>query len=103
MSGGEPKGRTAPLPQIRKRHLLGNNEARPSRIVAVRCIFSQSRAKNHGFIEKTPHIGVHSFGGYARPFPIYIMYPSMDLKKRDSEQKNLENILLEINNLTSHY
>lgn len=31
------------------------------------------------------------------------MYPSMDLKKRDSEQKNLENILLEINNLTSHY
>jgi hypothetical protein len=27
----------------------------------------------------------------------------MDLKKRDSEQKNLENILLEINNLTSHY
>lgn len=64
---------------------------------------SQSRAKNHGFIEKTPHIGVHSFGGYARPFPIYIMSPSMDLKKRDSEQKNLENILLEINNLTSHY
>ena len=31
------------------------------------------------------------------------MYPSMDLKKWDSEQKNLENILLEINNLTSHY
>jgi len=31
------------------------------------------------------------------------MYPSMNLKKRDSEQKNLENILLEINNLTSHY
>jgi hypothetical protein len=31
------------------------------------------------------------------------MYPAMDLKKRDSEQKNLENILLEINNLTSHY
>jgi hypothetical protein len=27
----------------------------------------------------------------------------MDLKKWDSEQKNLENILLEINNLTSHY
>jgi hypothetical protein len=27
----------------------------------------------------------------------------MDLKKRDSEQKNPENILLEINNLTSHY
>lgn len=65
--------------------------------------FSPSRAKKHGFIEKTPHIGVHCFEGYARPFPIYIMYPSMDLKKRDSEQKNLENILLEINNLTSHY
>jgi hypothetical protein len=65
--------------------------------------FSQSRAKNHGFIEKIPHIGVHCSGGYARPFPIYIMYPSTALKKRDSEQKNPENILLEINNLTSHY
>ena len=65
--------------------------------------FSPSRAKKHGFIEKTSLISVHSFGGFARPFPIYIMYPSMDLKKRDSEQKNLENILLEINNLTSHY
>ena len=31
------------------------------------------------------------------------MYPSTALKKRDSEQKNPENILLEINNLTSHY
>ena len=59
---------------------------------------SQSKAKKHGFIEKAPHIGVHCFGGYARPFPIY-----NDLKKWDSEQKNPENILLGINNLTSHY
>lgn len=65
--------------------------------------FSQVGAKKNGFIEKAPHIGVHCFGGCARPFPIYIMYPSTALKKRDSEQKNPENILLEINNLTSHY
>jgi len=64
---------------------------------------SQSKAKKHDFIEKTSLIGVHCFGGYARPFPVYMMYPSTALKKRDSEQKNPENILLEINNLTSHY
>ncbi len=37
--GGERKGRTAPLPQIRKRHLLGNDDARPARIEAPRCTF----------------------------------------------------------------
>jgi len=39
VSGGEPKGRTAPLPQIRKWHLLGNDDARSARIRTPRCTF----------------------------------------------------------------